>query len=182
MHVCALTDFGLHDYNQGLAGVTEYATELERIVLALRQRLSEARLIFLNTSVSDCRTHILSVPSSLPSCSRLTSTAAVFLPKSDTELLQPAHNTNNPQDNPTVIELNTRAKAIMQRHSIGVIDIYAAIIDQCGPVPFVDVGRKKCGLCAPHCKALTVHYTGAGYHFIAGHVAAALKTWQTARG
>ena len=50
--MCA--DFGLHDYNQGLAGVDEYAAELERIVLALRQRLSEARLLFLNTSVSVC--------------------------------------------------------------------------------------------------------------------------------
>jgi hypothetical protein len=52
MRACVHTDFGLHDYNQGLAGVEEYATELERIVLALRQRLSKARLIFLNTSVS----------------------------------------------------------------------------------------------------------------------------------
>ena len=80
------------------------------------------------------------------------------------------------EDNPTVIELNTRAKAIMGRHSIRVIDIYTPIIDQCGPVPFADTGPKKCGLCAPHCKALSVHYTGAGYHFIAEHVAAALKT------
>ena len=38
------------------------------------------------------------------------------------------------EDNPTVIELNTRAKAIMGRHSIPVIDIYTAIIDHCGPV------------------------------------------------
>ena len=37
----AHTDFGLHDYNQGLAGVAEYAAELERIVQALRQSLGE---------------------------------------------------------------------------------------------------------------------------------------------
>jgi hypothetical protein len=90
-------------------------------------------------------------------------------------MLQPAHNTDNPEDNPTVIELNTRARAIMGRHNISVIDIYAAIIELCGPVPFEDVGPKKCELCAPHCKALTEHYTGAGYHFIAGHVVAALR-------
>ena len=89
-------------------------------------------------------------------------------------MLQPAHNTDGPEDNPTVIELNTRAEAIMGRYNIDVIDIYAAIIEQCGPVPFEDAGPKKCGLCAPHCRALTEHYTGAGYHFIAGHVAAAL--------
>ena len=73
MCACVHTDFGLHDYNQGLAGVEEYAAELERIVLALRQRLSEARLIFLNTSVSvktDFTGHVLSVeppPACLPS-------------------------------------------------------------------------------------------------------------------
>jgi hypothetical protein len=47
---------------------------------------------------------------------------------------------------------------------------------QCSPVPFTDDGPNKCKLCASHRKALTVHYTGAGYHFIAGHVVAALNS------
>lgn len=127
---------GLHDYNQGADGVAEYGDELERIVVALEQRLGDARLVFLNTS--------------------------------------PAHNTPDAQDNPTVVALNARAEAIMGRHGIHVVDIYSRIMARCGPVPFADAGPKECQLCAPHCKALAVHYTGAGYKFIAEQVAAAL--------
>ena len=142
MLVCA--DFGLHDYNQGLAGVDEYATELERIVLALRHRLSEARLIFLNTSVSVCPPSPCSVRGALSTTVYVSYWLDCMFPctsltQCGMEHLQPVHNTDpkspkGREDNPTVIELNTRAKAIMGRHSIRVIDIYTAIIDHCGPV------------------------------------------------
>jgi hypothetical protein len=64
----------------------------------------------------------------------------------------------------------------MTNQGIQVLDIYTPNMAQCSPVPFTDDGPNKCKLCASHRKALTVHYTGAGYHFIAGHVVAALNS------
>ena len=43
-------NFGLHDYNLGLAGVDEYTTELTESVRRTKAVLSGARLLFVGTT------------------------------------------------------------------------------------------------------------------------------------
>jgi lysophospholipase L1-like esterase len=87
----------------------------------------------------------------------------------------PAHNTPNPADNPTVELLNTAAKSVMSAANIPFLDLYAAVTQKCGGVPWADQGPIACPLCAPKCKALSVHYTPAGYNFIASHILEAIQ-------
>ena len=57
------------------------------------------------------------------------------------------------------------------------VDLYTPIMAHCGPVPFLDKAngsRAACSFCAPQCKALAVHYRGAGYEFIAKKIAQAI--------
>ena len=68
-------------------------------------------------------------------------------------------------------------QVLMATSNIPLVDLYTPIMAQCGPVPFLDnatAGRAACELCAPSCKALSVHYTEAGYHFIASKIAQAI--------
>jgi hypothetical protein len=58
------------------------------------------------------------------------------------------------------------------------VDLYTPIMAHCGPVPFLDKAngsRAPCSLCAPSCKGLQVHYTSAGYQFIAGKIKQAIE-------
>eukprot|EP00040_Diaphanoeca_grandis_P007119 m.39813 g.39813 ORF g.39813 m.39813 type:complete len:319 (+) comp18294_c0_seq1:179-1135(+) len=131
-----LFNFGLHDYNLGLAGADEYESELTKIVANLTALPSKPKLMFVTTT--------------------------------------PAHNTANPMDDTTVVELNKRAVAVMGKSDIPVIDLYTPIKQQCGAVPWADSGPNACKLCAPHCKQLSVHYTSVGYEFIANMIAKAI--------
>lgn len=87
----------------------------------------------------------------------------------------PAHNTQNPNDNPTVQALNTRAKEVMSSANVPFLDLYTPLIEKCGPVPWADDGPSACPLCAPNCKALSVHYEPAGYSVIASLILEAVK-------
>ena len=130
-------NFGLHDYNYGLSGVSQYRDQLVRILNEFRASLpGRPRLIFALTT--------------------------------------PAHNTMSPADDVTVQALNQAAMEIMKANNVPTIDLYSPIMKECGPVPFQDSGPRACRLCAPHCKALSVHYEQPGYEFIASIVAEAV--------
>mmetsp|Transcript_20842 Transcript_20842/g.54173 ORF Transcript_20842/g.54173 Transcript_20842/m.54173 type:complete len:338 (+) Transcript_20842:22-1035(+) len=91
----------------------------------------------------------------------------------------PAHNTASPVDDSTVQLLNAKAADVMKAAGIPFLDMYTPLINECGPVPWADEGPNACTLCAPDCKALSVHYTKAGYNVIASHVLAAIKALET---
>jgi len=99
----------------------------------------------------------------------------------------PAHNVDpkfsHGDDTNTVIEmLNQKATTLMNNHGIPVIDVYTAIMDECGPVPFEDSGDHACSLCAPKCNGLQVHYSSAGYEFISEIIASAIQNLTTFEG
>ena len=128
-------NFGLHDYNAGVAGADVYASDLANITKRLQEALP-AKLLFALTT--------------------------------------PAHNTANTADDATVKVLNKRAKAVMAAAGVPTVDLYSPLIAMCGPVPWADDGPSACKLCAPLCKALSVHYTPEGYQFIASKILAAI--------
>ena len=57
------------------------------------------------------------------------------------------------------------------RAGVQYIDLHTPLIQRCGPVPWADNGTAACPLCAPKCKALSVHYQRSGYEVIARLVA-----------
>lgn len=127
-----LINFGLHDYNLGLAGVAEYRAEYTeglKKALALAEKVG-AKVFILGTT--------------------------------------PAHNTaDSVADDKTVVALNTVAELLAKAHSLPFVDLHRPLINQCGPTPWADNGTHACTLCAPRCKALSVHYSAAGYEVIA---------------
>jgi hypothetical protein len=80
-NITIVFNFGLHDYNLGMAGADEYESEMRTIVKALRG--TGAKLVYAATT--------------------------------------PAHNTDNPEDNPTVVELNRRAEMLMATSNIPLV-------------------------------------------------------------
>jgi hypothetical protein len=80
----------------------------------------------------------------------------------------PAHNTAKAAvDDATVDALNAAAQKLATEMGRAYVDLHAPLISKCGPVPWADNGTKACPLCAPKCKALSVHYAHAGYDVIA---------------
>ena len=128
-----LFNFGLHDYNLGLAGADQYEADLTNITAGLQSTLA-ARLVYILTT--------------------------------------PSH--QNTEEDATVQILNERAMKVMKTAKVPVIDMYTPLIKECGAVPWADSGPTACKLCAPECQKLHVHYTPAGYEFIAKRVLAAL--------
>lgn len=59
-------------------------------------------------------------------------------------------------------QFNKQARALMEEHGIPVVDLYQAVIDVCGPVPYDDcpISLNKAGHPNPH-------YTAAGYQMMA---------------
>ena len=80
----------------------------------------------------------------------------------------PAHNTASAADDTTVVALNVAAAGLSKEFSVDFVDLHTPLIAACGPVPWADNGTSACPLCAPKCKALSVHYTAAGYEVIQG--------------
>lgn len=79
----------------------------------------------------------------------------------------PAHNTRTAADDVTVVALNKAAAALASETELPFVDLHTPLIKKCGPVPWADNGTNACSLCAPKCKALSVHYDSAGYNVIA---------------
>ena len=79
----------------------------------------------------------------------------------------PAHNTGTAADDVTVLALNKAAAAFASETELPFVDLHTPLIKTCGPVPWLDNGTNACSLCAPKCKALSVHYDSAGYTAIA---------------
>ena len=79
----------------------------------------------------------------------------------------PAHNTATAADDVTVVALNKAAAALASENELPFVDLHTPLISRCGRVPWADNGTNACPLCAPHCKALSVHYGSAGYAVIA---------------
>ncbi len=79
----------------------------------------------------------------------------------------PAHNTGTAADDVTVLALNKAAAALASETELPFVDLHTPLIKTCGPVPWLDNGTNACSLCAPKCKALSVHYDSAGYTAIA---------------
>lgn len=133
-HDVVLVNFGLHDYNLGLAGVAEYTSEYRTALTKVKAAASGATVHMVLTS--------------------------------------PAHNTGSAaEDDVTVVALNKAAAALAAEFEVNTVDLHAPLIKECGPVPWADAGPDACVLCAPNCKALSVHYTDIGYQFIAEIIA-----------
>lgn len=87
----------------------------------------------------------------------------------------PAHNTARVEDDVTVVALNKAAADLAHETGVKFVDLHSPLVSECGPVPWADQGPKACGLCAPQCKQLSVHYSKAGYERIAALVWAAVS-------
>jgi lysophospholipase L1-like esterase len=133
-----LINFGLHDYNLGLAGVPEYKAEYRRGLgkVVTVADATGAKILILGTT--------------------------------------PAHNTAKTADDVTVVALNKVAQQLAAEMGLGFVDLHSPLIERCGPVPWADNGTAPCSLCAPRCKALSVHYDKAGYTVIASLIKARL--------
>jgi lysophospholipase L1-like esterase len=145
-HDTLLINFGLHDYNMGLAGVAQYREELAQGLQLARATVGpDVTIAFVETT--------------------------------------PAHNTADAtRDDTTVLALNAAAKAVVASASpaIRFVETHAALIAECGPVPWADTGPDACALCAPDCSHLSVHYTPAGYERIAQLVWSGVRQFESA--
>eukprot|EP00658_Telonema_sp_P-2_P039808 TRINITY_DN28443_c0_g1_i1.p1 TRINITY_DN28443_c0_g1~~TRINITY_DN28443_c0_g1_i1.p1 ORF type:complete len:268 (+),score=30.74 TRINITY_DN28443_c0_g1_i1:202-1005(+) len=88
----------------------------------------------------------------------------------------PAHNVKVPPSaEATVVALNKAGAGLAEELGVQWVDLHAALLKECGEVPWADSGERACQLCAPQCESLAVHYTTAGYQRIAQLVWAAVN-------